>query len=166
MHNRMHEVLLTRFEAELDLLYQIEKQAGRTHRRFKRMLNEHGALETARRLIGKRNTQGLQELKDAGLLEMSIEAIVLKPEYDELFADDVFVCMRQRAQAKLDALRQGRDLPDEEAPAALKKLRAYARSKGTTLDKLHRQAQANGISTADFLEQLIAESSQREAANL
>ncbi|HUD99434.1 MAG TPA: hypothetical protein VMR62_07645 [Bryobacteraceae bacterium] len=54
----------------MDRLYEVEKQAGKTHRRFRRMLNELGPVETANRLIDKKNTEGLRELQTHGLLEI------------------------------------------------------------------------------------------------
>ncbi len=64
----------------MDRLCEAEKKAGRTHRRFKRMLKEFGPVEAASRLIAKRNTEGLLALQESGLLDISVEAIVLKPE--------------------------------------------------------------------------------------
>ncbi|MCY4437453.1 MAG: hypothetical protein OXE05_09005 [Chloroflexi bacterium] len=56
--------------------------------RFLNMLEEYGAVETARQLLSK---DELQEtfiaLYESGRLDASVEAVVLQPKYRELFTD-------------------------------------------------------------------------------
>ena len=50
------------------------------------MLSEHGGLETARRLLAKDDPQaGLFRLYDIGLLDESLEAVVLRPKFPLTF---------------------------------------------------------------------------------
>ena len=45
------------------------------------------ALKTAQKLIRKKPSKGLKNLASRGLLEYSLEALVLKPKYKSLFTD-------------------------------------------------------------------------------
>ena len=60
-----------------------------------RMLDELDPVETANRLIDKKNSEGLRELQTNGLLEISVEALVLEPGYKHLFAENVFGAHRR-----------------------------------------------------------------------
>ena len=52
------------------------------------MLSEHGGLETARRLLAKDDPQaGLFRLYDIGLLDKSLEVVVLRPKFRSLFTE-------------------------------------------------------------------------------
>ncbi len=55
---------------------------------FRRMVIEHGGLETARRLLAAKETStGFTELWMCGCLNLTVEAVVLKPEFAPLFSD-------------------------------------------------------------------------------
>ena len=74
--------------------------AGYDARIFARMLSEHGALDTARRLLrGAVHTYGLDTLALKGRLDMSVENSVLKPEFDPLFSDEERDLARRRLSA-------------------------------------------------------------------
>ena len=62
------------------------------------MLREHGGLETAHRLMqSPQVSDGLTELWLRGRKDLTVEALVLRPEYAELFSDDE----RRRAAERL-----------------------------------------------------------------
>ena len=53
---------------------------------FKGMLDRHGGLETARRLLAKQEIQaGLMKLWELGLLDRSMEALVVQDRFAQLF---------------------------------------------------------------------------------
>lgn len=56
---------------------------------FQRMLADHGGIETARRLIrGSGATSGFTVLWEKNRLDLSVEALILKPEWRLLFSPD------------------------------------------------------------------------------
>jgi len=64
---------------------------------FHEMLEEHGALETARRLAGSpKHHEGLTKLYDLKALHLSVEALVLRPPYDTLFEPSLLKAARKK----------------------------------------------------------------------
>lgn len=63
---------------------------------FLRMLSDHGGVETARRLI-RGPTSGFTKLWEHRRLDLSVEALILKPEWHSLFTDEE----RKLARARL-----------------------------------------------------------------
>jgi len=56
--------------------------------RFRQMLSEYGGLETARRLLAAPQAQsGLVEMYSHNAIHMSMEAFVIKPQFQPLFTD-------------------------------------------------------------------------------
>ena len=69
-----------------------------TPTRFIRMLHQHNdnAVETVQKLVTKRATYGIEMLWRQGKLELSVEAIVAKPEYKDLFSEEIVdTCKRK-----------------------------------------------------------------------
>ena len=68
---------------------------------FVDMLNEYGALGTAKRLLGPNESpqSGLFRLHECGRLDPSMEAIVLKEAYRQLFTDEELGEARERLKA-------------------------------------------------------------------
>ncbi len=65
---------------------------------FLDLLAREGGIPTARRLLyGKDATYGLERLREAGMLDRSLEAWVLDPRFERLFTDED----RDRARTKL-----------------------------------------------------------------
>lgn len=63
---------------------------------FLQMVQEHGGLEAARRLLRQQNiADGLTRLWEMGRLDLSVEALVLRPEYATLFTDEERTMARQ-----------------------------------------------------------------------
>ncbi len=68
---------------------------------FYRMVNENGGVETAHRLIAKESTEGFTKLWEKGRLDLSIEALILKPEFATLFTE----AERKKARERLAEYR-------------------------------------------------------------
>ncbi|HQV29794.1 MAG TPA: hypothetical protein PKY66_13490 [Thermoflexales bacterium] len=66
---------------------------------FLKMLAEHGGLETARRLIARRDPQaGLMTLWELGLLNDSMEAVMLRSRFRPLFIEEELAEAKQRLE--------------------------------------------------------------------
>lgn len=66
---------------------------------FIRMVSEDGALATTRRLLRAPHVQtGFTRLWECGRLDLSLEALILKPEYTDLFTDEERHIARNRLQ--------------------------------------------------------------------
>ena len=65
--------------------------------RLHTMIYEHGGVEAARRIIGEM-TETYEKLWEAGHLELSVEALVLKAEWAPLFAPEELAVARQRLE--------------------------------------------------------------------
>ena len=77
------------------------RKAGYNPHYFDQMLQEHGGVETARRLIAKKEPQtGLFELYHLGLLETSMEAVMLQEKFRPLFSEEELA----EAHKRLDEL--------------------------------------------------------------
>lgn len=73
------------------------KKLGYNPTYFIRMVHEHGGVETAHRLLAKEDpSAGLTTLWELGRLDLSLEAIVLKPEFAPLFSAEERQRVRQR----------------------------------------------------------------------
>jgi TIR domain len=72
-------------EAMVNLYHETYKAIHYRATYFYRMVNELGGVETAHRLIAKESTEGFTKLWEEGRLDLSVEALVLKPEFAALF---------------------------------------------------------------------------------
>lgn len=64
---------------------------------FLQMLHANGGLETARQLLrGPDGHEGFVKLWECGCLGLSVEALVLKPEWHDLFTDEERDIARRR----------------------------------------------------------------------
>ena len=69
--------------------------------RFIRMLrqSDNNAVEAVQKLVTKETTSGIEALWEKGKLNLSMEALVIKPEYKELFSPQVVsTCARKLKQ--------------------------------------------------------------------
>lgn len=65
---------------------------------FLDMLTQQGGIPAARQLLyGKDATYGLERLREAGMLDRSVEAWILEPRFTGLFTDDE----REKARYRL-----------------------------------------------------------------
>jgi 5-methylcytosine-specific restriction enzyme A len=73
---------------ELRGTYEAARKRGYVATYFLQMLEEHGGQETAKRLLAKSEPQtGLFELWNLGLLNESMEAVILQEKYNSLFTE-------------------------------------------------------------------------------
>lgn len=98
--------LEARFEAALRENYEEAKQYGLVGTRFIQMVNQNGAMNTALHLLSPDRDhlnipKGLIRLQKEDALHLSLEATVLRPEFEALFKDEV----RKIARMRLDQVR-------------------------------------------------------------
>jgi hypothetical protein len=90
-----------RNQFHLDLIRaadRLKKEVGYNPTRFLQMVGEYGAVETAKRLLERDEySEGFATLWEKGRLELSVEAFVLRPEYEPLFTETE----RRTAQRRL-----------------------------------------------------------------
>src|SRR3954447_23418696 len=87
-------------QAMLDGYHQLV-QLGYRATYFLRMVQELGGVQAARQLINQEGTsEGFTRMWEMGRLDLSAEALVLKPEYRDLFTAEE----HQRARQNLDDL--------------------------------------------------------------
>ena len=75
------------FERAMLDIYEEAKSFGYKPTMFRRMIADHGGVETARRLIRGSATSGFEKLWENKRLDLSVEALVLRPEWRTLFTD-------------------------------------------------------------------------------
>ena len=66
--------------------------------RFIRMLHQwnNNAVEVAQRVATKNATIGIEKLYEKGRLDLSMEALIIQPEYKELFSPQIISnCLRK-----------------------------------------------------------------------
>lgn len=88
--------------------YEAARQRGYVATYFLQMLEEHGGVETAKRLLAKSEPQtGLYELWNLGLLHESMEAVICdNPRYHQLFMPEEIAEARRRLE-ELDYFKKG-----------------------------------------------------------
>ena len=79
------------------------KETGYWGRYFLRSVRNNGGLETARKIIAKRNNsqneqKGFQSLIEAGRPDLSLEALILNPKYATLFNEEELKEARRRLE--------------------------------------------------------------------
>lgn len=85
----MSTTLEQRFhEAMLDVYRRAKNEAGYTAARFLGMVSEQGGYEAARTLIHAPTvSEGYAALWERGRLDLTVEAVVLQPEWQDLFSN-------------------------------------------------------------------------------
>ena len=94
------EKLKKKFEAEMVQIYTTAKEeCGYNATRFLQMIGEKGGLAAAKTLIGRQGgTDGFARLWECHRLDLSVEAHVLKPEYEALFTEEERKLCRDRLE--------------------------------------------------------------------
>ena len=78
------------FREMKEIYYRADKEIGYRATRFLQMLSEMGGVATAISLVSKPgSTDGFIKLWENRRLDLSVEALVLKEEYKELFSEDI-----------------------------------------------------------------------------
>jgi hypothetical protein len=100
--------LVARFDQEMWRLYEEAKTwCGYNATYYRQMLVQYGALETACRLAGEpTHHEGLTRLWERGALDLSVEALVLRAPWDQLFTAEVLAAARKKLLA-LDYSERG-----------------------------------------------------------
>jgi hypothetical protein len=89
--------LVRRFNADMESIYDRAKAVGYKATDFLRMLHEYRGLETAHRLLASNEVgYGFTQLWLMGRADLTVEALVLRPEYATLFSDDELRTARER----------------------------------------------------------------------
>ena len=76
--------------------YSAKDECGYHATYFLQMLDEHGGIETARRLLAGRVQDGFTKLWEYGRLDLTVECLVLNERFRELFDDDQLKTARRR----------------------------------------------------------------------
>jgi hypothetical protein len=80
-------------------IYENAKQHDYFATYFKRMLDEYGGVQTAKRLLAKQEIQdGLMKLWEIKLLDQSMEALVIQEKYNPLFTPEEISEARRRLE--------------------------------------------------------------------
>ena len=75
------------------------REAGYNATVYLRMLTEHGPLDTARRLLASPTiSAGFTALWEKGRLDLTVEAVVLRAEFQQFFTDEELDTARQRLE--------------------------------------------------------------------
>ena len=75
------------------------RECGYNATRYLQMLHEHRGLGTARRLLHSSTvSEGYVKLWEFGRLDLTVEALVLRPEWAALFSDEERAIASQRLQ--------------------------------------------------------------------
>lgn len=97
----MMESLENQFNGDMENIYNVaKKELGYIPNRFLHLISEKGGLQAAKILISKNGgTYGFEVLWENKRLDLSVEAHVLKPEYNTLFTDEERNICKQRLEA-------------------------------------------------------------------
>lgn len=90
------EAIKKQFHEEMIHLYKESAKIGLHANQFMRMVNENGGVETAHLLLAKAPTEGFTRLWEKKRLDLSVEAVVLKPLFAPLFAEAELANARKR----------------------------------------------------------------------
>lgn len=83
-------------EATLDTYRQAKQQYGYNATYFLQMVQKHGAVNAARRLLDSDGTYGFTKLWELGRLDLSIEAKMLRPQFAPLFTAEELAKARKK----------------------------------------------------------------------
>jgi hypothetical protein len=89
-----------RFHRAMIEIYQAEKrETGVNAAYFLRMITDYGGVEAARRLLAKNApSEGFTRLWEHNRLDLTVEALVLRPEFALLFSEEERAIARDRLE--------------------------------------------------------------------
>ena len=94
----MVNILQNKFNEEVLEAIEKSKKLGYVPTRFIQMLQQEN-YTVVQRLVVKEVSTGLEKLWSKGHLELSMEAIMIKPEYKDLFSEEIIkVCEKKLKQ--------------------------------------------------------------------
>lgn len=84
------DLLEKKFESEMSNIYnRLKKELNYNASRFNQLIINKGGLIAAKELISKKNmSYGIETLWENNRLDLSVEALVLRPEYEKLFTNE------------------------------------------------------------------------------
>src|SRR3990172_4199949 len=86
-------------EAMLTIYRKAKSEAKYNAIRFLQMVTDHGGLETAHMLINSSTvSEGYTALWERGRLDLTVEALILQPQWNELITNEEREIARQRLQ--------------------------------------------------------------------
>ena len=98
------------FHKNMVQVYEKAKDQDYFATQFKSMLDQHGGVETAKRLLAKSQPQtGLFRLWEMKILDSSMEALVIQERFSELFTDEEI----NEARNRLEVLNYFEDYRDK-----------------------------------------------------
>ncbi len=94
----MQKKLESDFQRDMVKIYVEAKKIGYNPTRFLQMIDEYGGLGAAKRLLSTEEfvQDGVVTLWKLGRLDLSVEAVVLKEKYSELFSEHERQVARKR----------------------------------------------------------------------
>jgi len=91
--------LKMRFHNDMVNIYTAAKELGYTPSRFIQSVSEKGGYQAAKDLVYKNEpSDGFTSLWELKRLDLSVEAYVLKPEYNGIFTDEERMICRRRLE--------------------------------------------------------------------
>ncbi|WP_165832103.1 phospholipase D family protein [Novacetimonas pomaceti] len=84
------------FERAMYNIYKEAQTFGYRPTLFLKMIADHGGVETARRLMRGSATSGFEKLWENNRLDLSVEALILRPEWHSLFTEEERKLARRR----------------------------------------------------------------------
>jgi hypothetical protein len=86
-------------EAMMQIYVRAKSETGYNASRYLQMLHDHRGLETARLLIlASLPSEGYTALWERGRLDLTVEALVLQPEWHSLFVEEPELLERARSR--------------------------------------------------------------------
>ena len=147
LENDFHEAMLNVYE-------QAGKEAGYWANYFLRSVRKYGGLEYARRMLQVRRNdsmqKGLQALIDAGRVDISMESLVIRPEFISLFTDAEILEARRRLREIPDYVQRKQVPPDEVFPETIPSELPYSEGavKKVTINLYERNPKARAACLA------------------
>jgi 5-methylcytosine-specific restriction protein A len=143
-------------QAMLNLYKRAGKEAGYWARYFLRGVRQHGGLEYAHRMLQVRKNasiqKGFQALIDADCIDISMEALVLHPEFISLFTDAEIQEARRRLQEIPSYAHRKKIPPEHVFPEALPSEISYSEGAAhkITVNAFERNPQARAACLAKY----------------
>ncbi|HWH30554.1 MAG TPA: hypothetical protein VNU26_16640 [Mycobacteriales bacterium] len=83
--------------AMVEVYESAKRETGYNATRFLQMVSEQGGVATARQLLHAPHvSDGFTALWERGRLDLAVEAVMLRDEFEDLFTDEEFDIARQR----------------------------------------------------------------------
>ena len=147
-----------RFDAAmLDIYERAGREVGYWATRYLQMLRRRGGLETARYLLGSRTTSdGYARLRDAGRLDLTVEAHVLRREFEPLFTPQERARARERLKFFERVMEESARVDDPPDPALERLLTRATLASPEARVQLRDEVAAFGLAAIRAVEAWVA----------